>query len=477
MNKRISIIIVALFVLTLPLIGQVDRTKKPEQGPTPKLTLPTIQRASLANGLKIILVEHHELPVVQMNMVLQSGAALDPEIKSGIANLTAQMIDEGTTKRTTLQIADDIDFIGANLFINSSYDATFAGLLTLKEHLSAAVEIYSDVLLNPTFPESEWDRVKKTHLTSLLQQKDQPGSVADKVFGLVTFTDAHPYGRPSTGTEATVSTITVDDLKKFYETHYRPNNATLIIVGDITLKGATPIIEKYFGQWKPGTVSQASFGGTPAIPATRISLVDKPQAAQSEIRIGHVGVPRNSEDYFPLVMMNTILGGQFSSRVNMNLREARGYTYGARTGFGMWKQAGPFIAQAAVKTAVTDSSVIEFMKELRRIVDEDVTEKEIMFAKNSLIRREPQGFETPQQIASQLASLILYNLPDDYFNKYVQSFEKISIADVRRVAKKYLNPNAMNILIVGDVAATKDALEKLGYGKATVMDTDGKLVN
>lgn len=477
MNNRIVALVVGLLVVSLPLVGQIDRTRKPEPGPTPKLTLPTIQRSTLPNGLKIMLVEHHELPVVQMLMVIQSGAALDPDGKAGLASLTAQMVDEGTTTRTALQIADDIDFLGANLFINASYDATTAGLLTLKEHLPAATEIYSDVLLNPSFPESEWERVKKIHLTSLLQQKDQPGIVADKVYSLLTFGDQHPYGRPSSGTEATVSGITTADLKKFHETHYRPNNATLIVVGDVTMKEISPVVEKHFGQWKQGTVPQPSYPPPPTVPTTRLFLVDKPQAAQSEIRIGHVGISRTNEDYFPVVVLNTILGGQFSSRVNMNLRETKGYTYGARTGFSMWKQPGAFTAQAAVKTAVTDSSVIEFMKELRRIVEEDVTEKELTFAKNSLIRREPQGFETPQQIANQLATLVLYNLPDNYFNTYVQNFEKITITDVRRVAKKYLNPGAVNIVIVGDVATIRDGLEKLGYGKATILDADGKQVN
>jgi predicted Zn-dependent peptidase len=457
--------------------GQIDRSKKPEPAPTPKLTLPRIQRAELPNGLKVMLVEHRELPVVQMQMLITSGATSDPDGKSGLANLTAQMLDEGTKRRTALQIADDIDFLGANLSVNASYDATFASLLTLKEHLVAALDIYADVLLNPTFPESEWERVKKTHLTTLLQQKDLPAIVADRTFNHVTFGDKHSYGRSPLGDQRSVESIGVEDMKRFYAAHYRPNNATLVVVGDVSLKEMMQHVNQFFKDWKKSDVVAVSLPVLPSIAGTRIFLVDKPQAAQSEIRIGHDGVRRNNEDYFPLVVLNTILGGQFSSRINMNLRETKGYTYGARSSFAFWKNGGPFIASSAVRTNVTDSSTIEFMKELRGIVDADVTEKEITFAKNSLIRREPQNFETPQQIGGQLSVVALHNLPDNYFDTYVQNFEKVSIADVRRVAKKYLNPASMNIVIVGDVASIKDGLEKLGYGKVQILDADGKAVN
>jgi len=457
--------------------AQVDRSVKPEPGPIPSLALPVIQRSLLDNGLHVMLVEHHELPVVQMNMVILSGSSLDLEEKAGLASLTASMMDEGTTGRDALQIADDMDFLGATLSITSGVDATFATLRTLKEHLNSAMEIYADVLLRPAFPGKEWDRVKKTHLDGLLQQRDQPATVAGKAFHRVTYGNAHPFGRPPDGSEETVQSISVDDMMAFYKDHYVPGNAILIIVGDVTMTELTGLVAAHFGSWKSGFSSVPRFPSVPTIGATRLYLVDKPQAAQSEVRIGHVGVSRSNEDYFPITVLNTILGGQFSSRVNLNLRERKGYTYGARSGFSMWKQPGPFIASAAVKTAVTDSSVIEFMKELKRIRDEDVTEKELKFAKNSLIRREPQNFETPQQIAGQLASLVIYDLPDDYFKTYVQNFEKVTVADVRRVAQQYLKPSSMNIVIVGDVAAIRQGLENLGYGSLQLLEGDGRIPN
>lgn len=478
MKRRSFVLpIVFLFLSFSAVTGQIDRTKKPPSQATPKLVLPKIQRGSLANGLKILLVEHHELPVVQFQLVFQSGSSQDPSGKAGVAQLTAQMVDEGTGKRSALEVADDLDVIGASMSVNAIGDATFASLLTIKEHLRAALDVFADILANPSFPETEWDRVKKSHLTSLLQQKDQPGTVATNVFNTLTYGEMHPYGRPAEGTESSVQTIALDDLKSFYQVHYRPNNATLILVGDVTMKEMRPIMEQYFGGWKSGTLMTASAPNAPTITGTQVFLVDKPKAAQSEIRIGHVGVARQGDDFFPLVLLNTILGGQFSSRINMNLRESKGYTYGARSAFSMWKQAGPFVASAAVKTSVTDSSVVEFMKELRRICEEDVTAKELEFAKNSLVRRVPQTFETPQQIATQLVSLVLYDLPDQYFDTYVQNLDRVSIGDVRRVAQKYIHPAASHIVIVGDVAVVKGGLENLGYGNVQVLSSEGKIAH
>jgi zinc protease len=231
-----------------------------------------------------------------------------------------------------------------------------------------------------------------------------------------------------------------------------------------------------FAKWEASDGKAKTVGAAPAIASTNVFLIDKPEAAQSEIRIGHPGVRRNNPDYFALTVMNTILGGQFTSRINMNLRENKGYTYGARSGFSMWINGGSFVASGAVKSAVTDSSVIEFMKELKLIRDAGVTDEELAFAKNSLILREPRNFETPGQVAGQLQTLVLYNLPDDYFATYVQNFEKVTAADVKLVAEKYIQPAAMNIVVVGDVATVKDGLGKLGYGEVRVMGSDGRSI-
>jgi predicted Zn-dependent peptidase len=459
------------------VVAQIDRSKAPASQPTPSISLPRIQRATLTNGLTVMVVEHHELPIIQLRLILQSGAALDPSDKAGTANLTAQMVREGTKHRTSLQIADEFDFLGANFFISSSADATVASVQTLKEHLAKTLDVFADVVLHPSFPQSEWDRVKQQHLTGLLQQKDRPATVANNAFASLLYGTSHPYGRPEDGTETSVRAISLEDLKHFYTTHYVPANATVIVVGDITLTETTSLLEKYFGNWKGGAAPAAQFPAVAPIDLTKIFLVDKPKAAQSEIRIGHLGTKRNGEDYYALAVMNMILGGQFSSRINLNLREAKGYTYGARSGFTWKKEIGSFIASSAVKTAITDSAVIEFMKELRRMRDEDVTPAELELAKNGIVRYQPQGFETPMQIAQQLSTLVLFGLPDSYFDGLVQNIERVSAADVRRVAQKYLNPTASKIVIVGDLSIIRPGLEGLGYGTTTVVDAEGNAVH
>lgn len=458
-------------------LGQVDRSKKPSPGPPRPLILPKVQRATLSNGLKIMLVEYHQLPIVQFNLVVQTGAAADPADKAGLATLTLRMIDEGTKTRTALQIAEELDFIGANLSTSTSYDGCFVGLLTLKEHLATAVDVYADVILNPTFPPKEFERVRKELLTALIQQRDQPAAVATNVFAKRLYGENHPYGRPSEGTESSVSKITVDDLKSFYDTYVRPNNATLVVVGAVKLSELLPILERSLGAWKSKRVPEVNIPAPADRANAAVYLVDKPQAAQSQIRVGHFGLPRSTPDYFPVLVMNTILGGGFNSRLNWNLREQKGYTYGTGSAFHFRKGAGPFTTMGGFHTNVTDSSVMEILKEIRRLRTEEVPAADLQFAKDFLTRSVPRSFETPGQIAAQLSSLVLYGLPDNYFDTYIQNIESVTAADVKRVAEKYLQPDAMLIAIVGDVAVIKSGLEKLGHGPIVVCDTEGNIVN
>lgn len=476
---KLLLLIFCLFALLgqVDVRGQVDRSKKPPPGSMATLVLPKIQRAALKNGLKVILVEYHQLPMVQFTLALSTGTTADPLGKAGAANLTMRMIDEGTEKRTALQISDELDFIGATLSASTNYDGSFVNLQTLKEHLSAALDIYSDVLLYSTFPQKEFDRIKKEALTSLIQQKDQPVTIANKVFAAKLYGEDHPYGRASDGSESSVNSITADDLKSFYNAYFRPINATLIVVGDVTLSQLVPMLERVLGQWE----AKALAG--PQIPPTRgetkaaIYLVDKPQAAQSQIRVGEVGLPRSTPDYFAVLVMNTVLGGGFNSRLNWNLREQKGYTYGTGSAFQFRKGAGPFTTFGGFRTNVTDSSVIEKLKEIKRLREEIVSESDLEFAKDFLTRSVPRTFETPGQIASQIANLVLYGLPDNYFDTYIQNIENVTARDVKRVAEKYLHPENMLITIVGDIANIRPGLEKIGHGAVVVCDSEGRLIN
>jgi zinc protease len=449
----------------------------PKPKADPKLTLPRIQRRKLSNGLEVLIVEQHELPVVNMNLVIKSGAASDPMDRSGIASLTADMLDEGTKTRNSLDISNQLSSIGARLGTGANWDSSNVNLLTLTRHLDRALDIFSDVLLNPAFPDNDLKRLRASRLVGLRQQRDNANSIASNVYASLLYGANHPYGRTLSGDEKSITALTAQDVQGFYQTYYRPNNAALIVAGDVTPDSIVPKLEHALGSWKAGTVPATNVSApAQTLGKTAIYLVDRPGAAQSVIQIGQVGVAPAPPDYFPLLVMNSILGGAFVSRVNLNLREDKGYTYGARTGFDYRRGAGPFTASAGVQTAVTKESVVEFIRELRGIRgDIPVTQKELDYQKQAIIRGFPRGFETPQQIAGRLATVVLYDLPDDYFNNYIARVQAVSLADVQRVSTKYLDPAHMAILVVGDRKSIEPGLRSLSdIGAITLLDPEGK---
>jgi predicted Zn-dependent peptidase len=472
MNKTLFFSFILILLLSRISTAQFDRTKQPAPGASPSLKLPAVQRATLSNGLGIMLVEHHELPVVYMQMVIKTGSSADPLGKAGVASMTSDMIDEGTQRRTSLQLADEIDFIGAEISSNANYDGSYVNLLTLKEHLDKAMELYADVLLHPSFPASEFDRLKKELLTGLLQQKDRPDAVATNVFNARLFGKNHPYGYQISGTDETATAMLLDDVYSFYKTYYVPNNATLVVVGDITKDELVNVGEKYFASWAKADLPMASLTKPENNGTTAIYLFDKPNAPQSQIRIGDIGLQRNSEDFYAINILNQLLGSS-NGRLFLNLREAKGYTYGAYAQFSLRKVEGPFFAYAGVRTDVTDSSMMEFMKELHRVRDELASEAEFAMYKNAVIQRLPRVFETPQQIAGQIGSLALYDLPDNYFDSIVEKYNAVTREDIQRVAKKYIRPDNLVIAIVGDKTTIKEKLEKLNIGTVVMCDDKG----
>ncbi|HLL14202.1 MAG TPA: pitrilysin family protein, partial [Pyrinomonadaceae bacterium] len=448
----------------------------PKPAPEPRFALPKVERHRLSNGLEVFLVRHSELPVVNMNLIVRSGAASDPQNLPGAASLTADLLDEGTKTRNALDISNALAGLGARLNVGAGWDSTTADLLTLTRHLDRALEVYADVILNPAFPETDLKRLRGTRLAALQQQRDNADAIAGLVYSSILYGDKHPYGRPLSGNEASLGALTEADVRRFYETHYRPNNAALIVAGDVTAATLLPKLERAFGAWKPAQVPAADISmQPPARERAGIYLVDKPGAAQSVIQIGQVGVARSSPDYFPLLVLNSMLGGQFVSRINLNLREDKGYTYGARSNFDYRRGAGPFAASGGVFTNVTKESVSEFLKELRGIRGEiPVTERELEYAKQGILRGFPRGFETPAQIADRLGQVVLYNLPDDYFNNYNARVRAVTLKDITRVANRYLDPSRMAILVVGDRKAIEPGLRSLGIGDTiTLLDPEG----
>ncbi len=450
----------------------------PAGGPDPQFTLPEVQRRKLSNGLDVVIVEHHELPVVTMNLVMKGGAGAESTDFAGLAVLTADLLDEGTDSKTALQISEALSSIGANLSTSADWDSNRLTLTTLTRQLDPALALFSDVLLNPAFREADVQRIGASRMQGLAQSRNDASAIATRIYPTLVFGPEHPYGHPQGGTEASIRAITPAALEQFHSTYYLPNNATLIVVGDVQPDRIVAKLESALGGWKPGPVPEIRVNAPPVTrERTTIYLVDRPGAAQSVINIGQVGASRTAPDYFTRLVLNQMLGGAFVSRVNLNLREDKGYTYGARTSFDLRRGAGPFLASAGVQTAVTRESVIEFLKELRGIRGEiPVTDAELDRAKQSLIRGFPRTFETPAQIAGRLGDVALFGLPDNYYDSYIAGVQKVTLADVDRLAKEAIDPSRLTILVVGDRATIEPGLRALeGIGTTiTVLDPTGR---
>ena len=450
-----------------------DRSHPPQPGPAPALNLPAIQKQKLSNGLPVWIVELHEVPVAQVNLLVLSGSSAEPGRKFGVASLTAAMLEQGAGSRSALEIADAVDYLGADLTAGSGYDSSALRLHVPVARLAEALPIMADVALRPTFPKDELERQRQQRLTSLLQGRDDPPTIAAVTFARVLFGVEHRYGTPMSGSAETIKAFTTDDLRSFYASIFRPENAAMLVVGDVKPETAMPLLEKHFGGWKASAAAAAPVKFPPVDqPATRtVYLVDKPGAPQSQIRIGWIGAARSTPDYFPLLVLNTILGGSFSSRLNMNLREQHGYTYGASSQFDMRAAAGPFAAAAGVQTDKTSESLKEFFNELNGIL-QPVPADELSRAKNYVALRYPNSFETTGDISRRLEDALIYRLPDDYFPKYVQNIQAVSGADVQRVAQKYIAPGRFAVVVVGDAKTVEPGIRALNLGVVKSMSVD-----
>lgn len=447
----------------------------PDLAVPPTLSLPPIVTRTLANGLQVVVVEHHELPVADFALIVRTGAEADPAGHAGLATLTASMLDEGTTTRTALQIADAVAWLGADLGSFGSFDESRVMLHVPTAQLDSALALFADVAVRASFPQADFDRLKQERLTALLQLKDRGPAIADIAYANIVFGDDHPYGRATPGTEQSVARITRDEVRRFHRTYYRPNNATLIVVGDVQPDDIVRRVERAFGAWERATVPTTTFPTARPAASTTVYLIDKPGAAQSSFRIGGVGAARSTDDYFALLVMNTILGGSFTSRLNQNLREEKGYTYGAGSSFALRREPGPFTARAEIVSAKTDSALLEFIGELRGILD-TVPQDELSKAKRYLQLQLPGDFETTRDIAGQLSPLVLHGLPLDYYDSYVQRIDAVTQEDVRRVADRYIDPSHLAIVIVGDRATIEPGLRALGIGDISIRDLEGEPV-
>ena len=444
------------------------RESLPVGAAEPTFSLPPIRRARLSNGMQLLLVEKHELPIINLNVVFPVGRANDGAQTPGLAEMTAAVWDEGTAARSAEDIASQLGGMGASISVSADWDTTSVRLFSLRRHLPKALEIFADVLREPSFPESELHRQQIAALGRLTQIRNEPTVLASLAATQLLYGYDHPYGHPPWGNPAVVKGLKPADLRRFYETQIRPETAAIIAVGDITLDELKQQLEGSMGTWKSASPAPADTDSAlPPPQRTSLVLIDKPDAAQSVIQISLVGARRNTADFFAQNVMNMIFGGQFSSRLNMNLREQKGYTYGARSAWD-WRvhQRGPFVTSSSVQTVVTAPALAEFLKELDGIVGaRPIEEKELDFCKKYLARGYTAGFETPSQVAGQLETLFAYMLPDDYFNTVVPGIRAVTAGDAMRVAKKYLALDRLAIIVVGDRAKIEPELRKLPLGK------------
>jgi zinc protease len=446
-----------------------DRSKPPALGPLPPLTLPPVEKRTLSNGLQVWIMGVHKVPTVHLSLTIRAGVAADPQGKFGLASLTAAMLDEGAGARNALEIADAVDFLGAELSATGSTDATYVDLHVPVARLADALPIMADVVAHPTFPEAELKRLREERLASLLEMEDDPEELIQAAFPRLVFGATHRYGTLTSGTEASLKAITAADLKAFHTAQYRPANAVLVVAGDVTADTVVPQLEKALGQWKGAPGAKAALAGDAAQLTTRqVFLIDKPGAAQSQIRIGWIGVARSTPDYFALRVLNTILGEAFTSRLNTNLREVHGYAYGASSRFDMRLSAGAFSASAGVQTDKTSEALKEFFNELTGI-HEPVPAGELEKAKNYLALLMPRTFETTRGTANALAQAYLYDLPADYYATYAGRVRAVTAADVTRVADKYIQPGKFAVVIVGDRKVIEPGIKALNLGPITVV--------
>ena len=446
-----------------------DRSVAPKPGPLPTIKLPEIQRRTLSNGLAVLIVPLHKVPVVHTTLVVKSGAGADPRGKYGVANLTAEMLDEGAGRRNALQIADAVDYLGASLSTSSTSDATFVDLHVPVARFGEALPIMADVALRPTFPADELQRVREELLTSIVQAEDDPETLVQFAFPRLVFGPSHRYGTMTFGTAATVKGLSLADLRQFHTQHFLPSNAAVVVTGDVMPAAAVARLEAAFGAWKGAPAPRVSVPEAPQLTARQIYLIDKAGAAQSQIRIGWVGVPRSTPDYFALRVLNTILGGSFTSRLNQNLREAHGYAYGAGSSFDMRTSAGPFYAAAGVQTDKTAEALTEFFKELDAI-RKPIPAEEVEKAKNYLALLMPRSFETTASLAASIAQTVVYNLPADYFATYTDRVRAITPAAVQRAAERYIQPDKFAVVVVGDRKTIEQPVKALNLGPIKVIE-------
>ncbi len=457
-----------------------DRSQTPTVGLPPDARFPAFQRATLDNGLNVILAERHAVPTVTFSLLVDAGSAADQGELLGTANLTMNMLDEGTTSRSSLEISETLDMLGATLGSGSNLDMSTVTMSALTENFGASLDLFADVVLNPAFPENELDRLKSEQLAGIQREKVTPVQMALRVFPKLLYGDGHAYSAPFTGSgdESSVTQISRDNLQAFHQTWFKPNNATLVVVGNITMDQLTPMLEAEFGNWRRGDVPQKNIAAVQHQSTQHVYLMDRPGSQQSIIFAGHVAPPKNNPDEIAIETMNNILGGSFTSRVNMNLREDKGWSYGSFTLLFDARGQRPFIAYAPVQTDKTAESMQEIVNELTGILtDAPATTDEIEKAQRNQTLSLAGQWETNAAVRGSLTEIVRFGLPDDYFQTYTDAVRTLNPNQIAAAAEEVVQPDKLVWVVVGDRATIEPAIRALNLGEITLLDSNGAVIS
>jgi predicted Zn-dependent peptidase len=453
-------------------VSAVDRSRLPALEADPSFRFPEIVHHTLSNGLRVRTIEHTSVPVVTFVMQIAGGSGADANGYEGLAAITADMVDEGTGTLSAIDVSEALARIGADYDVDVGADATVFTLTTLSRFAERGASLLADILTRPSLREHDFDRVRQIRLDRLLQLKDLPPAVAERAFLKLLYAD-HPYGHLAIGTDSALRRIALQDVVAFHDAAFRPSRATLVIAGALTHRDLMDLAERAFGGWAGGAAARTIADASevePSAAAPRLAIIPREGAAQSELRLGHLSARRNTPDYSTLLVMNAVLGGQFVSRINLKLREEKGYTYGARTGFDWRRGVAPFGLQASVHTAATADAIRDSLNEVDGIRGpRPPTDVEMSLAKAFLTRGYPRNFETAQQVARSVAQLVLYDLPDTYFEEFIPRVNAVTAADVTRAATQYVDPSRITTLVVGDHGAIADSMAALGLGEARIL--------
>jgi len=476
--KRLIAVAVLLLVSAAPSAQQaLDRKKVPAPGKTPELRVPSWTKSTLANGAELLVAEKHDLPLISFSITFLGGAdQFEPAGKQSVASLTAALLSEGTKSRDAEALSNALQLLGTTVGASVGGESGSISFRSTTAKFPATLDILVDMLVNPTFPQVGLDRLRGQRLVQLTQARAQPGAIANRVFPRIVYGSGHPYGRVVT--EESLKAVSRDDLVAFHKAYYQPGRALITVVGDTTAASAKPIIEKALTAWtKGGERPSFTFPPVSEPKATTIFLVDKPGAAQSTFAIGRPGPPRNTPDFYAIQVMNTMLGGMFQSRLNANIREEKGYSYGVSSSFGYGKGPGPFRTGGDIVTEKSDAALVEFMKELRGILGgRPITDEELSVAKDALIQRLPATFASVSSVNSALTTLWVQSLPDDYYQQYAKRIAAITRDDVLRVAKQYVTLEHLAIVIVGDRKVIEGPLKATGIAPIVYYDIEGNPV-